>query len=92
MQVKELWLSATLADQLLLVWRTPVGDLRMRLAPLDQLPSAKDRLLMDTAEHGGPATVDLQAFIGHRAVVFLFRGLGLHALRIAADGRVDPLG
>ena len=97
MAVKEMWLAATLIaddgqERVLLVWRTPVGDLRMRLAPLDELPRASDRLLMDSADHGGPATVDLQAFLGRAAVVFLFRGTGIQALRVDADGEVTPLG
>ena len=63
----------------------------MRLAPLDELATASDTLIMDGQRHGGPATADLEAFIGGQAVVFVFRSLGVHALRIDASGSFGPL-
>lgn len=88
--VKTWWSAATLAsdagDQVLLVWRDNQGLLRRRVAALKHLATAEDVRVMDSAEHGGPTTLDLEAVFGRRAVVFVFRGKGFHALRFAADG------
>lgn len=94
-EVKTWWSAATLAsdagDQVLLVWRDEQGLLRRRVAPLKALAEAEDVRVMDSAEHGGPTTLDLEAVFGRRAVVFVFRGKGFHALRFAADGTALPL-
>jgi hypothetical protein len=95
LDVKTWWTATTLradgGEKVLLVWRDGEGLLRARLAPLDQLAAAEDVLVMDSAEHGGPTTLDLEAVYGRTAAVFLFRGKGFHALRFGADGTFEPL-
>ena len=91
LDVKVWWLATALGARTLLVWRARGGELRMRLAPLADLPRAEDVLLMDSAEHGGPATADLEAFVGSSAVVFLFRDVGYQGLRINGDGDFGSL-
>ncbi|RLB60976.1 MAG: hypothetical protein DRI90_12480 [Deltaproteobacteria bacterium] len=73
------------------MWRARGGELRMRLAPLAELAKTEDALIMDSADHGGPATVDLAAFVGRSAVVFLFRDVGYQGLRINGEGEVASL-
>ena len=88
-EVKTWWAASTVSapeggTPVLLVWRDDNGLLRRRTAPLAELDSAADVVLMDTAEHGGPTTLDLEATFGRTAAVFLFRGKGFHALRMTA--------
>ena len=40
-------------DSMVLLWRSPLGDVRMRLAPLDELAAAPEVVLFDDVEHGG---------------------------------------
>ncbi len=89
--VKAWWIAASIGEKVVVVWRTEQGDLRMRLAPIEQLNDAADVLIMDSAEHGGPDTRDLQAVVGRDGVAFLFGHHDLHGLRIDADGKVLPL-
>jgi hypothetical protein len=91
LSVKEWWMAATLGGATLLVWRDEAGLLRTRHAPIGELAAAKDALVMDSVEHGGPATADLEAVIGADAVIFVFRSQGFHALRFSADGSYRPL-
>ncbi len=94
-EVKTWWTAATVsaedgASKVLLVWRDPQGVLRRRIAQLEHLAEAEDVRVMDSAEFGGPTTLDLEAIYGRRAVLFVFRGKGFHALRFAADGSTTP--
>ena len=89
--MKVWWLATTLGDTVLVVWRARGGELRMRRALPSELPAAKDVLIMDSADHGGPKTVDLEAFVGNGAVAFLFRDVGYQGLRIDRDGKVGSL-
>lgn len=85
--MKNLWLATDLGGKALLVFRGPLGDLRMRMAPLAELATAPDEVIMDSAEHGGAQTGESRVLVGAGAVVVLFRGgPGLHGLRIGADG------
>jgi hypothetical protein len=90
-EAREWWITTALGERTLVVWRRPQGDLRMRLAPLADLARGADVILMDGHDHGGVSTVDLQALVDAEAVLFLFRGLGWHGLRIAADGSYAPV-
>jgi hypothetical protein len=95
-RVKTWWTATTLragdgTEQVLLVWRDRQGLLRRRIAPLAELGDAEDVRVMDSAEFGGPTTLDLEAVYGRTGVVFVFRGKGFHALRFGADGSATPL-
>jgi len=91
LNVKAWWLATTMGDRTLLVWRTRGGDLRMRLAPIDQLAHQTDELIMDSHEHGGPATEQLEVFVASQGVVFIFRDRGYYGLRIDENGLRTPL-
>jgi hypothetical protein len=90
-QASEWWIATALGERTLLVWRRSQGDLRMRFAELPDLDGTADVLVMDGQEHGGPATVDLEALVDVDAVLFLFRGLGWHGLRFGPGGDYAPL-
>jgi len=47
------YVAGDLGGAMVVLWRSPLGDVRMRLAPLDQLPEARDVPLFDDLEHGG---------------------------------------
>jgi hypothetical protein len=47
------YVAGDLGSAMVVLWRSPLGDVRMRLAPLDQLPEAPDVPLFDDLEHGG---------------------------------------
>jgi hypothetical protein len=44
---------ASLGADVLLLWRSPHGDVRMRLAPIDEVSSAGDVTVVDDSAHGG---------------------------------------
>ncbi len=82
------------------VYRGQLGEIRLRVAPLEQLAGAADRPLADDIEHGGFG-FELSA-----ARLFVHDGIGvlllptiaqtdpvrmrIHALRIDAGGKVEP--
>ncbi len=80
------WVVTTLGGKALLVFRGELGDLRMRMAPLAELSKARDTVIMDSSEHGGPETGEPHVLTGPAVVILLFRGEGLFGLRITADG------
>ncbi|MBW2528016.1 MAG: hypothetical protein JRI23_27795 [Deltaproteobacteria bacterium] len=47
------YVAGDLGDSMVVLWRSKLGDVRMRLAPLEELPSAPDVPLFDDLEHGG---------------------------------------
>ncbi len=96
LDVQAWWIAASLygdsgRETMLLVWRSTSGEVRMRLAPFDELQQARDIPLLDSKKYGGPDTHELQAFVGQSAVVLMFRGIGYHALRIDAGGKLSLL-
>ena len=85
--VKNLWLATTLGDSVLLVFRGALGDVRMRMAPLAELGSATDTVIMESPEYGGPETGESHVLESAAAAMILFRGESLFGLRIGANGR-----
>lgn len=47
------YVAGSLGDATVVMWRSPLGDTRMRVAPLDRLPAARDVPLFDDVEHDG---------------------------------------
>ena len=47
------YVAGALGESTVVMWRSPLGDVRMRLAPLDQLPAAPEVALFDDIEHDG---------------------------------------
>lgn len=47
------YVAGDVGDAMVLLWRSPLGDVRMRLAALSALPDAPDVVLFDDVEHDG---------------------------------------
>jgi hypothetical protein len=84
-----LWAVAPLGDKVFVLYRSSLGDTRVRVAPLADLPNAKDHVLFDTGDFGGPSTGDLSVLSTDQAALLLFRGEKPVALRLGADGAVS---
>ena len=78
-----------------LLWRSPLGDVRMRVAALDELSSAEDLPLFDDERNGG-FSWELgrgAVFARARAAVIVLKaptdaGFTLYGLRIDGRGNV----
>jgi hypothetical protein len=84
-----LWAVTPLGDKVLLLYRSSLGETRLRLAPLADLPNAKDSIVFDVGDYGGPSTGDLSVLASDAAVLLLFRGEQPVALRVGSDGAVS---
>jgi hypothetical protein len=84
-----LWAVAPLGDKVMVLYRSSLGETRLRLAPLADLPSAKDSVVFDVGDYGGPSTGDLGVLASDAAVLLLFRGDQPVALRVGSDGSVS---
>jgi hypothetical protein len=84
-----LWSVTPLGDKVMLLYRSSVGETRLRLAALADLPTAKDSIVFDTGDYGGPPTGDLAVLASDSAALLLFRGDQPVALRVGSDGSVS---
>lgn len=84
-----LWAVAPLGDKVFVLYRSSLGDTRVRIAPLADLPNAKDSVVFDVGDFGGPSTGDLSVLSTDQAALLLFRGDKPVALRLGADGVVS---
>ncbi len=84
-----LWAVAPLGEKVFVLYRSSLGDTRVRIAPLADLPNAKDSVLFDVGDFGGPSTGDLSVLATDQAALLLFRGDKPVALRLGADGAVS---
>jgi hypothetical protein len=86
LDVKAWWLASSTGDNTTIVWRANDGAVRMRRAPLRELPTAASVPLLDSKRYGGPATRDLRVFVSTDAILFQFRSdAGFRGIRIAGD-------
>ncbi|APR84580.1 Hypothetical protein A7982_09929 [Minicystis rosea] len=92
-------LAATDLDgKLLVVWMAgAAGGVRMKLAPIDQIAAAPDTVILDDMTRGGQVQRarqlnDIKLFTrAGYAVLLVGSSVGVHALRIDADGKVSPI-
>jgi hypothetical protein len=84
-----LWAVAPLGDKVMVLYRSSLGETRLRVAPLADLPNAKDSVVFDVGDYGGPSTGDLGVLASDSAVLLLFRGDQPVALRVGSDGSVS---
>jgi hypothetical protein len=95
------YVAGNLGDSMVVMWRSPLGDVRMRVAPLDELPGAPEVPLFDDVEHDGFGW-DLErdpifGRAGHM-LVLVSRQIGTsdetatYGLRVDASGGVSPVG
>jgi hypothetical protein len=84
-----LWAVAPLGDKVFVLYRSSLGDTRVRMAPLSDLPNAKDSVVFDAGDFGGPSTGELSVLSTDQAALLLFRAEEPVALRLGADGVVS---
>lgn len=84
-----LWAVAPLGEKVFVLYRSSLGDTRVRIAPLADLPNAKDTVVFDVADFGGPSTGDLSVLSTDKAALLLFRSEKPVALRLGPDGVVS---
>jgi len=82
------WAVGPLGDKLLLMWRSGLGETRLRLAPLASLPTTKDVIVFDAPDFGGPNAGELSALYADNDALLIFRGEKPVALHVSGDGSV----
>jgi hypothetical protein len=94
------YVAGDLGDTMVLLWRSPFGDVRMRVAALEDLPFAPDRPLFDDVEHDGFGwDLESDPIFGRAGSVLLLisRQVGTSedsatfGLRIDPTGQVSPI-
>jgi len=80
------WAAAPLGEKTLLLYRSTLGETRLRVAALSQLAGATDTILFDSPDFGGPTTGELVPALTDAAALLVFRGETPVALRVGADG------
>jgi hypothetical protein len=86
-----LWSIGTLGDKVFVLYRGLHGETRVRVAALSDLPAAKDSIVFDVNDFGGPSTGELSVLSTDSAALLLFRGERGEqpaALRLAPDATV----
>lgn len=85
------WAVGPLGDKTFVLWRSTLGETRLRVAPLADLPAAKDVLAFDTPDFGGPTAGEVTALLTPEAALLAFRGEQPVAMRIGTDGALRLL-
>ena len=80
------WAVGPLGDKLLLMWRSSLGETRLRIAPLASLPTTKDVIVFDAPDFGGPNAGELTTLYADDDALLIFRGEKPVALHASADG------
>jgi hypothetical protein len=80
------WSVAPLGDKTLVLYRSGLGETRLRLTSLAELATAKDTVLFDSPDFGGPNAGELTALVDQNAALLGFRGEQPVAMRVGADG------
>ena len=89
--IKSMWMVTSLGEAVLMLWRSPSGALRARVAPIERLAETKDLVVFDSPDYGGPKTGSRQFFTDGKTAVVLFVHEGLHGLWLAGDGSFGAL-
>ena len=80
------WAVGPLADKVLLMWRSTLGETRLRVAPLSALPTTSDVIVFDAPDFGGPNAGELSTLYADDDALLVFRGERPVALHASADG------
>ena len=80
------WTVGPMGDKVLLIWRAALGEARMRLAPIAQLEQAKEIVLFDDQDHGGPKAGEALPIYSDNAALLVFKVESPVALTVQADG------
>ncbi|HEY0466899.1 MAG TPA: hypothetical protein VGC79_21995, partial [Polyangiaceae bacterium] len=82
------WAVGPLGDKLLLIWRSSLGETRLRMAPLAALPTTKNVIVFGAPDFGGPNAGELSTLYAGDDALLIFRGEKPVALHLAGDGSV----
>jgi hypothetical protein len=80
------WTTGPIGTKTLFMYRGTLGETRLRVAPMADLANAKDTILFDAPDFGGPSTGELLPVLTDQAALLIFRGEQPVALRVGADG------
>ena len=80
------WTVGPIGDKVLLMWRAALGESRMRIAPIAQLEQAKEQVLFDDQDHGGPKAGEALSIYSDSAALLVFKDEPPVALTVQADG------
>lgn len=80
------WAAGPVGDKVFLLWRAGFGETKLRMAPLADLGNAKDTLVFDSPDFGGPTAGELSALMTEAGALFVFRNEQPVALQLGADG------
>lgn len=80
------WAVGPLGDRVLLMWRSTLGETRLRLAPLASLKATKDVIVFDAPDFGGPNAGELSPVYSGDDALLIFRGEKPVALHVRVDG------
>jgi hypothetical protein len=80
------WATGAIGEKTLFMYRSTLGETRLRVASLADLPSAKESIVFDGPDFGGPTTGELLPVLSEQAALLIFRGEQPVALRVGADG------
>jgi hypothetical protein len=80
------WAAGPVGDNVLLLWRAALGEARMRIAPILQLAQAKEQVLFDDQDHGGPKAGEAQSIYSNEGALLVFKEESPVALAVMADG------
>jgi len=85
------WAVGPLGDKTLVMWRSSLGETRLRIAPLAALPNAKDTIVFDAPDFGGPSAAEVSPLYADDAALLLFRDEKPVAVQVTAEGSVRVL-
>jgi hypothetical protein len=85
------WAVGPVGDKVLLLWRAALGEARMRLGPIAQLEQAKEQVLFDDQDHGGPKAGEAISVFSNDAALLVFKEEPPVALIVLADGTTRVL-
>ena len=80
------WAAGPIGDKVLLMWRAGLGETRLRVAPIAALATAKDVIVFDAPDFGGPNAGELNPLYADDDALLLFRGEKPVAMHIGTDG------
>ncbi len=80
-----------MGENVIIVWRSGLGDTRMRIAPIASLATAAEKIMFDTSDYGGPTNTEASTIVSNDAALLLFRDELPVAVRIGKDGSFGVL-
>jgi hypothetical protein len=86
------WAMGPLGDKVFLLWRGAFGETKARVAPLAELGKAKDTLVFDSPDFGGPTAGELTALITEEGALLVFRNEQPVALQLGSEGTPRLIG